>query len=150
MTARTCMVGVLLLNARTAHSRRCNMNFHNQYNNPSRSWFLLPVALLVVAAAVVLQAFYPASSEMTGATYSRGVLHVAIPYSAAHGGAGQLIVEVLDPEDQVLGRMQRSAEIAEGKGRWQAEIKLDKPLPLDEVVWDRMHYRFEYSDEKDA
>ncbi|HEV3036811.1 MAG TPA: MG2 domain-containing protein [Candidatus Angelobacter sp.] len=118
--------------------------------NPSRSWFFLPVALLVIVAAVVLQAFYPANSETTGATYSHGVLHVAIPYTATQAGAGQLTIEVLNPEDQVLGRAQRDLEVAEGKGRWQEEIKLDKPLPLEDVVWDRVHYRFEYSNGKDT
>ena len=126
------------------------MRFLNQHNNLSRSWFLLPGAFVVIAAAVVLQAFYPAGGETAGATYSRGILHVAIPYRAVHAGAGQLIVEVLDPEDQVLGRAQRNVDVAEGKGRWQEEIKLDKPLPLDDVVWDRMRYRFEYRDGKDA
>ncbi|HEV2989220.1 MAG TPA: hypothetical protein VG759_12320 [Candidatus Angelobacter sp.] len=87
--------------------------------NPSRSWFFLPVALLVIAAVVVLQAFYPANNETTGATYSHGVLHIAIPYKAVHAGAGQLTVEVLDPEDQILGRAQHDLEVAEGKGRWQ-------------------------------
>lgn len=126
------------------------MTSNNQYNNPSRLWFLLPAALVVITAGVVLQAFYPASGEASGATYSHGVLHVAIPYHAVHDGAGQLIVEVLDPEDQVLGRAQRNVDVVEGKGRWQEEIKLDRPLPLDDVVWDRMHYRFEYSDGKNA
>ncbi|HXB22382.1 MAG TPA: MG2 domain-containing protein, partial [Candidatus Solibacter sp.] len=126
------------------------MKSHNQYNNPSRSWFLLPAALVVIAAVVVLQAFYPSNGEASGATYSHGVLHVAIPYHAVHAGAGQLILEVLDPEDQVLGRAQRNLDVAEGKGRWHEEIKLDRPLPLDDVVWDRVHYRFEYSDGKNA
>ena len=125
------------------------MKSHNQYKL-SGSWFLLPAALVVIAAVVVMQAFYPANTETSGATYSHGVLHVAIPYRAVHAGAGQLVLEVLDPEDQVLGRAQRSVDIAEGKGRWQEEIKLDKPLPVDDVVWDRMHYRFEYSNGKDA
>ena len=125
------------------------MKFHNQHNNLSRSWLVLPAALLVVAAVLMIQAFDTANGETAGATYSHGVLHVAIPYRAAHAGAGQLIVEVLDPEDQVLGRTQRNVEVAEGKGRWQEEIKLDKPLPLDDVVWDRMRYRFEYSNGTD-
>src|SRR5579859_1281748 len=130
--------------------RRRFMRFLNQHNNLSRSWFLLPGAFVVIAAAVVLQAFYPAGGETAGATYSHGILHVAIPYRAIHAGAGQLVVEILDPEDQVLGRAQRNVDVAEGKGWWQEEIKLDKPLPLDDVVWDRMRYRFEYRDGKDA
>ncbi|HEV2964795.1 MAG TPA: MG2 domain-containing protein [Candidatus Angelobacter sp.] len=126
------------------------MKFRNLHNNPSNSWFFLSIAFVVIAAVVVLQAFYPASSDTTGATYSHGVLHVAIPYKAAHAGTGQLMVEVLDPEDHVLGRAQRSLDVTEGKGRWQEEIKLDKPLPTEDVVWDRVRYRFEYSDGKDA
>src|SRR5437016_8498413 len=126
------------------------MKFHNQNNNPSRSWFFLPVAFVVITAVVVLQAFYSASSEAPGATYSHGVLHVAIPYKADHAGPGELVVEVLDPEDHVLGRAQHNLDVAEGKGRWQEEVKLDKPLPLEDVVWDRVRYRFEYNYGKDA
>jgi hypothetical protein len=56
-------------------------------------------------------------------------------------------MEVLDPEDNVLGRAERHVRIARGKGRWQDEIKLEKPLPLDDLVWHRVRYRFEYDDE---
>jgi uncharacterized protein YfaS (alpha-2-macroglobulin family) len=128
------------------------MKIHSKHNNPSRLEFFFLAVLLIIAAVavVVVQPFYAASGETAGATYTHGVLHVAIPYHATHAGAGQLTVEVLDPEDQVLGRVQQRVEVAEGKGRWQEEIKLDRPLPLDDLVWDRMRYRFEYSDGKEA
>ena len=39
-------------------------------------------------------------------------------------------MEVLDPEDNVLGRAERHVEVAEGQGQWQDDIKLEKPLPV--------------------
>src|SRR5215813_5811597 len=123
------------------------MKVHNGPNDRSRFWLCLLAALLVIAAVVVVvQPFKAASGEISAATYSRGVLHVSIPYLAPRSGQGELTLEVLDPEDGVLGSTQRNVEVSEGKGRWQEEIKLDKPLPLEEVVWDRMRYRFEYTD----
>jgi hypothetical protein len=110
--------------------------------------YFLPL-LLIIAAIVAIQRFQAASGEApVGATYSHGVLNVTIPYHDAHAGAGKLIVEVLDPEDQVLGRVERNVDAVEGAGRWQEEIKLAKPLPVEELVWHRMRYRFEYSDGK--
>ena len=55
-------------------------------------------------------------------------------------------MEVLDPEDNVLGRAQRHVDVTKGQGRWQDEIRLEKPLPLDELVWQRIRYRFAYDD----
>jgi hypothetical protein len=78
------------------------------------------------------------------------LLHLTIAYHAARSGAGQLTTEVLDPEDNVLGRAERHVEVARGNGRWQDEIKLEKPLPLDDLVWHRVRYRFEYDDGKTA
>src|SRR5260370_19803191 len=59
-----------------------------------------------------------------------------------------MTMEVLDPEDKVVGRVERRAEVAEGTGRWQEQIKLEKPLALDDLVWHRVRYHFEYSDQK--
>src|SRR5215468_294776 len=127
------------------------MKVHNGPNDRSRFWLCLLAALLVIAAVVVVvQPFKAASGEISAATYSRGVMHVSIPYFAPRSGQGELTLEVLDPEDGVLGSTQRSVEVSEGKGRWQEEIKLDKPLALEDLVWHRMRYRFEYSDDKSA
>ncbi len=117
----------------------------------SRFWLLLLPALLVVTTIVTVQKFQAASRESSvNATYSNGALEVTIPYQAAQAGAGQLTVEVLDPEDQVLGSAKQSAEVAKGKGRWREQITLSKPLAIDELVWHRLRYRFEYSDGKTA
>ena len=100
---------------------------------------------------MAVQPFEAAGGDAAAsATYSHDVLSVSLPYTARHAGAGELTVDVLDPEDQVLGHAERSFEIAEGKGRWQDQIKLSKPLALDDLVWQRVRYRFEYNDDKIA
>jgi uncharacterized protein YfaS (alpha-2-macroglobulin family) len=117
----------------------------------SRLWlFFLPVAL-IVAAIVSVQQFQAANSEPTAsASYGHGVVDVTIPYDAVDSGAGQLSVEILDPEDQVLGRVDQAVQVDEGTGSWHKQIRLAKPLALDELVWHRVRYRFEYSDHKSA
>jgi hypothetical protein len=66
--------------------------------------------------------------ESPVATYSHGTLHVTIPR------AGQLTVEVLNPENEAIGQ-------AEGRGG-QADVKLAKPLATEDLVWHRLRYRF--------
>jgi len=118
---------------------------------PSKFWLLSLVALLFITGLVAVQKFQAAGGESTAtATYAHGVLDLTLPYQAAHAGAGQLTVEVLDPEDQVLGRATQSLDVAEGKGQWTEKIRLAEPLPVDELVWQRVRYRFEYSDSKSA
>jgi len=112
--------------------------------HPRRFWFIAFTAALVIATLMVMQPFSAAPGETSVATYTQGVLHVAIPYRAARSGAGQLTLEVLDPEGKVLARSERGVEIAEGKGRWREDLKLEKPLPLEDLVWHRLRYRFDY------
>jgi len=96
------------------------MKANNEHGNPI--WILLVslAALLIFAAValVVVPPFYAANSEAPAATYSHGVLYVTIPYRATHAGAGQLTMEVVDPEDKVLGR----AEAARGRCRRQRPL----------------------------
>src|SRR6267378_4444252 len=103
-------------------------------------------ALAAVAGTILLlvQPFQTADGKTAVVTYSRGVLHVSIPYHAEHAGGGKLTVEVLDPEDKVLGRAETQAAIGEGYGRWQEDIRLDKALDVDDLVWHRVRYRYEY------
>ena len=107
--------------------------------------FFLAVFLLI-AAAVTLQSFAPTPSKSSTAIYARGSLHVTIPYHATEAGPGQLKIEVLDPDDNVLGVTERSFQLAKGDGRWQNDIKLNNPLPLDDLVWHRVRYGFQYDD----
>jgi hypothetical protein len=52
---------------------------------------------------------------------------------------------VLDPEDTVLGRIQRDVQVTAGKGKWQEAVALAKAVPADEIIWDRVRYRFAYT-----
>lgn len=117
----------------------------------SRYWLLIIPVVLAIAAIVTVQSFQAANGEPApGATYTHGTLDLTVPYHAAQAGAGKLIVEVLDPEDHVLGSVERTADTVEGKGHWRERIALARPLPIDELVWHRVRYRFEYSDGKTA
>jgi hypothetical protein len=110
--------------------------------------------LLLAGLVAAVTIFRLRASEAGGpapalvATYAHGVLHVMIPYRGADTGSGQLTVEVLDPEDDVLGRTQRDLEVNASAGRWKEEIRLEKPLSLEDLVWHRLRYRFEYDDRK--
>lgn len=119
------------------------------HNNPSR--FIIPIlaTFLTLFLCILLQPF-PASAgaPATTAIYSRGSLHVNIPYEASRAGAGKLTIELLDPEDEVLGRTERHIELSQGKAWWRDEIKLQEPLPLEDLVWQRVHYRFQYDGDK--
>jgi len=114
--------------------------------NAARFCILL-IAVSLIVLMLTVQPFQIANGASGAvATYSRGMLHVTIPYRDAHPGTGQLTFEILDPEDKVLGHSQRKVEIVEKRGWWRDEIKLDQPLALDDLVWHRVRYHFDYSD----
>ncbi len=116
-------------------------------------WLSFTVAVLIVAAVATLESFQlaPAANSASAAvTYSRGTLRLSIPYDLPHGGSGQLTAEVLDPEDQILGRSEWPVEVHAGKGSWQEDLRLAKVAGTDDLVWNRLRYRFAYSDQKNA
>jgi uncharacterized protein YfaS (alpha-2-macroglobulin family) len=127
------------------------MDDPNDHTTPSRFWLLLLPALLALTAVVTVQQFQAADGELTAsATYAHSVLDLTLPYHAPQGGAGQLSVDVLDPEDHVLGHADHTVDVSQGQGHWREQIKLAKALPIDELVWHRVRYTFEYSDGKGA
>ena len=105
----------------------------------SRFWLVLSAALVITAPLWIA-----APSESATATYTNRTLHVVIPYDAPRSGAGQLAIEILDPEDNVLGRSERRIDLAAGQDRWKEDVQLIKALPLDDLVWHRVRYRFLY------
>src|SRR5258708_32999204 len=115
-----------------------------------RLWWI--AALMAVAGIVILlmEPCQTADGKTAVVTYSRGVLHVSIPYHAVHAGGGKLTVEVLDPEDKVLGRAETQAAIGEGYGRWQQDIRLDKALAVAILSCHPFPYRFQYDGGKAA
>jgi uncharacterized protein YfaS (alpha-2-macroglobulin family) len=118
---------------------------------PSNFWLCLIATLFAVGVArVLLEPFQTTKGDTAVVTYARGVLHVTIPYHAVHSGDGKLTVEVLDPEDKILGRAETQVAIGEGLGRWREDIRLDKPLAVDDLVWHRVRYRYVYDDQRAA
>jgi hypothetical protein len=110
-------------------------------------------ALLGIAALAVALSFigFPAPVvESLAVTYSRDTLHVAIPYAAPQAGAGLLTLEVLNPEDEVLARAERRLDVTAGKGQWDEDLKLTKALPVEDLAWHRLRYRFRYQGQQDA
>jgi len=115
-----------------------------------RVCFFVITTAITAAAAILALPFLQAGSSHTAATYSRGVLRVVIPYHAKHSGAGRLSVEVLDPENRELGRIEKAVEAAEGASEWKEEIKLEPAPPVEDLVWHRVRYRFVYDDDRFA
>jgi uncharacterized protein YfaS (alpha-2-macroglobulin family) len=109
---------------------------------------LLPLAfvLLLIAIAGAYAPLTQAGAPSSGTTFTHGTLSVAIPYQGARPGSGRLIAEIVDPEEHVLGRAERAIEIAQGNGSWQQSIAPAKPIAFEDLVWERVRYRFEYSD----
>ncbi len=127
------------------------MKAPNASERPGKFWMFFLCAVLLAGIAVLLvEPFQAAKSDIAVATYTRGVLRVTIPYHAEHSGNGKLTVEVLEPEDKVLGRTERILAVGEGNGRWQEEIRIDRALAVDDLVWYRVRYRYEYDGQKSA
>jgi uncharacterized protein YfaS (alpha-2-macroglobulin family) len=118
---------------------------------PLKFKFLL-AGLFVAASALMVQSFQgkPAENlERPLATYSRGTLNVTVPFHAPAAGSGQLTMQVLGPDDELLAQTTSPAQIAQGAGVWRENLKLAKPLPVEDLVWQRLHYRFAYSNSKE-
>ncbi|HEY7336563.1 MAG TPA: MG2 domain-containing protein [Bryobacteraceae bacterium] len=116
-----------------------------------KKWWPVVVGALLLLAGGVLDSFQQsklARDASVGATYSHGVLHATISYSAARAGYGELAVQVLDPEGGVLGKAERPAIAASGIGVWRVDVPLDKPAAIEDLVWQRLQYRFAYWDGK--
>ncbi len=118
--------------------------------NRRKLWFSATVLMFLVSLGIV-ESFQGTTAEGKSAaiTYSNGVLNVTIPYQAPHAGTGQLTVEILNPEDEVLGRVERRVAAVDAAGWWQDEIKLTKALAVEDLVWHRLRYRFVYSGSKE-
>jgi uncharacterized protein YfaS (alpha-2-macroglobulin family) len=113
-------------------------------------FILLLVAAFLTTFGFVSEHPFQAASHVSSpvATYSQGRLRLTIPYQALHPGAGRYTVEVLNPEDQAVGHTEQQVKITEPQGQWQSEVRFEKPLAIDDLVWHRVRYRFEYDDAK--
>jgi A-macroglobulin TED domain/Alpha-2-macroglobulin family/Carboxypeptidase regulatory-like domain/A-macroglobulin receptor binding domain/MG2 domain/Alpha-2-macroglobulin bait region domain len=107
--------------------------------------YALLAAALIAACILIGQS----NNQTAAATYGRGVLHLTIPYKLPRVGEGQLAVEVLNPEDESLGRIERRL-VSYAQGTWHLDVKLAKPLASEDLVWHRLRYRFVYDGQKEA
>ena len=106
------------------------------------------LAAVFTVAMAALPFSFPAQTRELAATYRQGKLSVTIPYESTREGTGTLKVEILDPEDHSLGRIERGVSIHKGKGQWQQTIVPEQPIPFEDILWQRIRYRFEYDNAK--
>jgi uncharacterized protein YfaS (alpha-2-macroglobulin family) len=110
---------------------------------------LRSLRLFVLSAiffAVTLPCASPAPAQQVAAVYAHGNLPVTVHYHSEHAGAGKLVTEILDPEDRMLGRTVSAVDAEQGDGVWEQTIVPAQRIPFDEIVWQRIRYRFEYDD----
>jgi uncharacterized protein YfaS (alpha-2-macroglobulin family) len=107
-----------------------------------RAFRIFATCLLLVALARTAHA--QVHAQQLAATYRHGNLSVTIPYGSSEQGAGILTLEILDPEDKPLGRVEHMVEVRKGSGAWQQTISPAEPIPFEEILWLRIRYRFEY------
>jgi len=109
--------------------------------------YVLPT-LFFLAVLLVLRVLSATNDGNCSASYSHGALKVKIPFRAQAAGAGQLRLEVLDPENHAIGRTEKKTIVAQGPSFWTEEIRLEKPLRVEDLAWHRLRYRFVYEDEE--
>ncbi len=99
--------------------------------NRSFAVFAGGLLALIVGSLALVTAISKAQSKegAVSATYLHGVLHVSIPYSAPRSGEGDLTVEVLDPEDHTVGRLDRSVYATAGRGFQEQDLDSSRPAP---------------------
>src|SRR5690348_3083937 len=103
-------------------------------------FYLLLGTLLSFAAALA-----SAEPKTISAVYAHNTLSFTVPYEAAHAGEAELRLQVLNPEDRVVGQAEQRTHVAQGAGVWNAKVELREPMPLDELIWHRMRFTLRYS-----
>ncbi len=91
--------------------------------------------------------FGNAESKTISAVYFRDALSISVPYEAAHSGEAELKLELLSPEDRVLGEVKRHKRVTEGSAVWNARMALREPMTLDELVWQRVRFTLRYENQ---
>src|SRR5579863_10132500 len=104
-----------------------------------RHWYPFLGMLIFLAAALG-----SGEPKTISAVYSHNTLSLSVPYEAAHSGEAELRVEVLTPEDHVIGAAEHKANVAEGAGVWNAKVELNESMTLDELVWHRVRFTLRY------
>jgi hypothetical protein len=107
------------------------------------------LAALIVFASLGFSLYLPEAeaAENPSVTLAGNKLFVAIPYKFDRTGPGRLQMELLDPEDHVLGQTEQAVSAQYGSGTWRSEIVLHQSLPIEDLVWQRLRYRFRFADD---
>ena len=98
-------------------------------------------------ALLLAATFGNLESRTISAVYFRDALAFSLPYEAAHGGEAELKLELLSPEDRVLGEVKRHKRVTEGSGVWNARMVLGERMTLDELVWQRVRFTLRYENQ---
>lgn len=104
---------------------------------------LCTFALVLFAVAGLLHLGRSQTREFA-ALFRHGSLYLSIPYHSTRAGIGHLTVEILNPQGGSLGRIERRTWIGSGDGIWQVTVAPAHPMPIDDLVWQRVHYRFAF------
>ena len=108
------------------------------------------VFLFLAAALLVYPAAGSAETNAISAIYNHNALSVSVAYKAPHKGEAELKLEVLSPEDGVLGEASDQVHLAAGDAVWNAKVELGEPLPVDELMWNRVRFTLRYKDRREA
>ncbi len=106
-------------------------------------------ALAALVLTALIASFSTTSPDFHG-IYRNGELLLTIPYQAQHSGSGTLVAEIIDPEDEVLGRSEQKLAAQLGDGTWNLNVRMTDPLPYEDLLWERVRYRFRYAGESSA
>src|SRR3954465_12913454 len=102
---------------------------------------LTGLALLVAGIAFLAShSLGESHANSPAATYSHGVLRVSLPFTAPRSGAGNLEIEVLDPEDRSVGTLNRRVTVSAGAGLPDQSIAIAGGLSMDDLAWHRLRY----------
>ena len=94
----------------------------SRFGSIGRFSLVLAVVVMAVTWFVTLRTFQAGSGRsLPVATYSQGVLRVTIPYRLEHAGSGRLMIEVLNPENSVLGHLEQRTTITRQRNQWQGD-----------------------------
>src|ERR1700676_50758 len=86
------------------------------------------VFVILFSITMVRSCLAADGASMT-ATYLHNALNLVLPYHVQRAGEGELIVEILSPEDAVLGIARRNVVAPAGDGVWKQEIATIEPMP---------------------
>ena len=106
--------------------------------------------LLGVLVLLFSEAVNGAEPTTISAVYAHNALTLSVPYEVIHRGEAELALEVLSPEDRVLGRAAYRTHVAEGSAVWNAEIVLREPMLVNELIWQRIRLTLRYMDQTTA